>query len=170
MELLDSSGNPAERRRVQIHPVGDSLAKQSFQKECDINNIMRKFEKTGQIPHLNNHTGGYGNYIGFEDYHTSLNKILAADEAFASLPAKVRTKFQNDPAHFLEFAQNPENLNEMREMGLAPPAPPEPSTDETPAEGGTPSPKDGGPPAGAAAAALAVSTAQQRAGQSPAAQ
>ena len=170
MELLDSSGNPAERRRVQTHPIGDSLAKQSFQKECDINNIMRKFEKTGQIPHLNTHTGGYGHYIGFEDYHTSLNKILAADEAFASLPAHVRTKFQNDPAQFLEFAQNPQNLPQMREMGLALEGPPEPLQDKTPAEGGTPSTKDGGPPADAAAAAEAVSTAYAKTGQSPAAQ
>jgi len=160
LKKLNPSGNPAERRRVCLDPEGHSLAKQSFQKECDINNIMKKFEKTGIINHLNTHSGGYGNYIGYEDYHSSLNKILQADAAFTSLPSLVRSKFHNDPAKFLEYAQNPDNLEGMREMGLAPPATPEAPTDVKPADGGAPSKKDGGPPAAAPAAAVAPSGAQ----------
>jgi len=159
MQALDASGNPTQRNRVLSATKGRSLTKQSFNKECDINNIMRKFEETGLISHLNNHNGGYGDYIRFEDYHTSLNKIHAADQAFASLPPDLRSKFFNDPAKFLEFAQNPENLPEMREMGLAPPERPKPATDEPPADGGTPIPKDGGPTTDAGASIVAPSGA-----------
>jgi len=115
------NANPLTRVRVAKHFHGPSLAKQAFASECDINNIMRKFEKSGLIEHLNTYQGQYGNFVAFEDYHASLNKILAADEAFAGIPSSIRKNFDNDPGQFLEFAQNPENLDQMIEMGLAPP-------------------------------------------------
>lgn len=161
MQALNASGNPLERRRVLVLITGPSLTKQSFAKECNINTIMGKFEKTGNISHLNNHNGGYGNYIGYLDYHASLNKIHEADQAFNELPPLVRSKFHNDPAQFLEFAQNSENLTEMREMGLAPPERPKPATDENQAPDGTPSPKGGGPAGDAEASTVDVSTAKK---------
>ena len=38
---------------------------------------------------------------------------------FADLPSSIRTKFNNDPAQYLDFVQDPEKLEEMRELGLA---------------------------------------------------
>ncbi len=105
--------------RVRKHFPLPSLAKQSFRDECDINWIMARFEKTGLVNHLNTHQGNYGSFIGFEDYHTSMNQILAAETSFMTLPARVRAKFENDAAEFLRFAQDPKNLPEMVEMGLA---------------------------------------------------
>ncbi len=125
------NANPWTRVRVAKHFSGASLAKQSFQKECDINTIMRKYEKSGLIEHLNTNQGQYGNYIGFEDYHSSLNQILAADAAFLTIPSRIRAKFNNDPGVFLEFAQNPENHEEMVELGLATQKPSEASTGDS---------------------------------------
>ena len=122
------NANPLTRVRVAKQFNLPSLAKQSFKEECNINTIMRKYEKSGLIDHLNTHQGEYGNFIGFENYHTSLNQILEANEAFSTIPAKIRYQFNNDPEAFLQFAQNPENLDQMIEMGLAPPKPPEPAT------------------------------------------
>lgn len=127
--------------RVQTHPEGPSLCKQSFKDECDINKIMKKYVQTGIIEHLNEHKGRYGNFIGYEDYQTSLNQIHEAQDAFLKLPANIRSKFQNNPALFLAFVQNPENLDEMREMGLANPKTPAPapeasSTDDATEPGG----------------------------------
>jgi phage internal scaffolding protein len=42
-----------------------------------------------------------------------------AEESFYRLPSKVRMKFDNDPLDFIDFASNPDNLDEMRELGLA---------------------------------------------------
>jgi len=123
--------------RVQLDP-GEGRTKQSFAEESNINLIMAKYEKTGMLDHLNTHRGDYANFIGAEDYHTSMNLIREAGEAFMTIPAGVRARFDNDPARFLAFVQNEKNLDEMIEMGLArkggPEAPggPEPKTPEDP--------------------------------------
>lgn len=48
------------------------------------------------------------------------DKIQAADANFASLPAEIRQKFNNDTGQFLEFVNNDENIEAMQEMGLIP--------------------------------------------------
>lgn len=106
-----------------------SLTHQSFKAECDINNIMRKFEKTRLLDHVNQHQGSYGDYLGYEDYQTSLNQIRDAQTAFLTVPAKIRAQFENDPAKFLRFVQDPANADSMVQMGLArrPKTPPDPN-------------------------------------------
>ncbi len=107
------------RMRVAKNFPNPSLAKQSFRDECNINTIMKKFEKTGIAEHLNTFKGEYGSFINYEDYHSSLNKILEAKETFFKIPAQIRAKFDNDPSKFLQFTQDPKNHDQMVDMGLA---------------------------------------------------
>jgi len=100
---------------------GPGLTKQSFKDECDINKILVKYEKTGLLEHKNRYEGKYADVTGVVDYQTALNIVQDAEEAFMSLPARVRTEFDNNPHEFLEFAQNPENEDALIEMGLANP-------------------------------------------------
>ncbi len=95
-----------------------SRAKQSFSNECDINKIMERFEKDGVLEHVNHHQGQYGDFLGVQPYNESLNQVMAAQGMFNSLPANIRTRFDNDPAKFLDFVADPENIPEMREIGL----------------------------------------------------
>ena len=44
---------------------------------------------------------------------------MLAQEQFAALDAAVRSRFDNDPAKFLEFTADPANADEMVKMGLA---------------------------------------------------
>lgn len=111
--------NYFSRERVVKLTAGESRTQQHFKRECDINNIMAKYQKTGLITHYKEHGPRYGDFIGFQDYQTSMNQILDANEAFESLPATVRKRFQNDPSRFLEFIQDADNVDEMIEMGLA---------------------------------------------------
>lgn len=104
--------------------VNPSLTKQAFQKECDINTIMHKYQKTGLIDHNNSVEGRYGDFITSTDYHEAMNDILSIQEAFSTLPSSIRSRFKNDPAGFLDFTQNPDNIPEMRELGLMTPAEP----------------------------------------------
>lgn len=97
-----------------------SLTKQSFKDECDINNIMNKWVKNGILTHVSRYQGRYEDLSGAQDYHTSLNQVIAAQEAFETLPATIRSRFQNDPGEFLSFVSDPANLNEMKELGLIP--------------------------------------------------
>lgn len=110
-----------EHERVTLDCSDKSLTKQSFAAECDINTIMRKFEKTGLIDHNAKHGGSYGDFLAAPEYHEACNAVLAADAAFMSLPSGLRKRFNNDPAAFLEFAQDPANQEAMAELGLTKP-------------------------------------------------
>lgn len=94
-----------------------SLAKQSFRDECDINNILRQFNVTGQLP-AGSVQPQYGDFSGITDYQSALNAVMAAQDSFLQLPAKVRAKFDNDPALFVEFASQEANRDEMKALGL----------------------------------------------------
>lgn len=114
--------------RFVQNTVGDSMAKQSFRDECNINNIMKKFERTGMIDHVRSVEGSYGDFTDAPvDYQTAVNIVIAADNMFSSVPAKVRARFNNDPGEFLKFVEDPANIEECRSLGLAVPAPEEPS-------------------------------------------
>jgi phage internal scaffolding protein len=97
--------------------TGPSRTKQSFRDECDINNILRQFNVTGQLP-LGSVQPQYGDFSGITDYQSALNAVMAAQDSFLALPAKVRARFDNDPAYFVEFASNEANKDEMRALGL----------------------------------------------------
>lgn len=92
---------------------------QSSREECDINSILARYQKTGVIEHLNRYQGNYGNFLSASDYQSSLNSVLSADSAFQSLPSSLRFRFNNDPAQFLSFVENPANRDELVSMGLA---------------------------------------------------
>jgi phage internal scaffolding protein len=94
-----------------------SRTKQSFRDECDINNILRKFNVTGQLP-VGSVQPQYGDFSGITDYQSALNAVMAAQDSFLQLPAKVRAKFDNDPALFVEFASDEANKDEMKALGL----------------------------------------------------
>jgi len=90
---------------------------QHFKDETDINNILRQFNITGQLP-KKAITPQYGDFSGVLDYHTALNAVIAAESEFMTLPATLRARFDNDPAELVEFLNNPENKSEAQELGL----------------------------------------------------
>jgi phage internal scaffolding protein len=94
-----------------------SLAQQHMKDECDINVIIERFGVTGQLP-VRAIEPSYGDFSGVSDYHTALNKIRAADEAFMALPAKLRAKFDHDPNALLNFLENEANKDEAIQLGL----------------------------------------------------
>lgn len=119
-----------DRKRVkQEQGPEESLVQQSLADDTDINNIMAKYRKTGVFQHVTTLAGEYGDFSQVPDYKTAMEQIMLSNELFMELPAKVRDRFGNDPAQFIDFATDEKNLDELRSLGLAPPAPlpPEPS-------------------------------------------
>lgn len=102
---------------------GPSLTKQSFKNECNINNIVARYKQTGVVNHQNPNKPIFGDATNIVSYTEAFNMVKNAEDAFMSLPAKVRKQFENDPAQFCDFAMNPENLRQMQEWGLAEKAP-----------------------------------------------
>lgn len=106
------------RERVQIFFDEPSLTQQHFKDECDVNHILGKYSVDAIAQHAELYKGQYGDFSDIPDYQCALNRVLEADEAFMSLPANVRVKFDNDPGKFLEFVDNPANKDEMKSLGL----------------------------------------------------
>lgn len=110
-------------RRSATDIPGVSVTRQEFQDECDVNILMARYDKTGLFPTMA--APAAPRYFDASevptDFRDVMDHMLAADAAFMTLPAKVRREFDNDPASFVEFAQNPDNLSKMREWGLAAP-------------------------------------------------
>ena len=96
----------------------DSLAVQSERDECDINFIMQKFGRTGQLPVMSSLPLN-GDFTGVFDFQSAMNLIVEAERSFMSLPADLRSRFGNDPAKFVDFCSDESNLDEMRKLGLA---------------------------------------------------
>lgn len=92
-------------------------AVQSFAEECDINNIMAKFTRTGLIEWSNKYEGTYDDVSGVT-FEACMDTVLKAQEMFDDLPSSVRNRFQNNPAAFLDFIGNAENREEAQKLGL----------------------------------------------------
>lgn len=125
--------------RVRLDNNSPTMTHQSFQDECDINNIMRKYQKTGLLTHVQEYGGRYDELPSDLDYQAACNQVINARSAFDSLPSGLRTRFNNDPAAFLRFVQDPANEEEMQRLGLTPnplaeQEPAEPAPSEPPAE------------------------------------
>lgn len=107
-----------ERVRVTVD-CGPGRTKQAAKDECNINTIMAKYQRTGQLPDMIRKDARYGDFSAAVDYREALNRVLLAQEQFQGLPAKVRSRFQNDPAQFLAFVEDEANADELVKMDLA---------------------------------------------------
>lgn len=138
----------SQRLRVVTPIYGDRMTKQCFKDECDINNILRNYAKTGMLTHLNTNQASYMDLSNLDpDYLQTLNTISDASDAFMQLPAALRKKFDNDSLSFLSFVHDPANAEELVNLGLANPIHKSPGVSDaaSPAASGTPGTAVGGP-------------------------
>lgn len=101
-----------------------SMTQQQFKDEADINYIVSMYDSSGVMPTF--HGDGqpaqpvFGDFASLPDNAQEMyNRMIEAKNNFDNLPLEVRKRFNYDPAAFLEFADNPENLDELVAMGLA---------------------------------------------------
>jgi len=123
--------------RKPFHPVDvdgisfdlqEGKTKQSFKDECNINAIVKKYRRTGQMPGVREN-GIYSDNSSMDLFDAQLI-VAKSNTMFNELPSEVRNKFGNNPVKFLEYAENPANQEGMIELGLAkriPKTDPEPS-------------------------------------------
>lgn len=100
---------------------GKTLTQQHFRDECDINNIMARYEKTGMlIDPLNPPTRQplFGDFSGLPSFMEAQNAIREGVELFEALPARIRKAFNNDPVAYCDFISDRNNLDQALEMGL----------------------------------------------------
>lgn len=102
-----------------LHCGDVSMTKQEFRDECDINVILKGYQKGRAITHLNKYEGRFEDVADAPLFHEAQNIILKAQAMFDDLPSAVRDRFGNDPAQFLEFVHDAKNEQELVDMGLA---------------------------------------------------
>lgn len=102
--------NVTNPQRYQLE-FGDevSLTKQAFAAECDINNIVEKFQRTGQMPVTNNLEARY-EHVPVLDLKDSLDLVFAARKEFNELPDEVKTSFGHDEDNYYNFLSNPDHF------------------------------------------------------------
>ena len=82
---------------------------QSFKDDADINCIIARFENTGVLVDPTvpvSRTPQFGDFSDLPSYQEAQNVIVAANNAFNDLPAKIRERFGNDPAAYFDFVQS----------------------------------------------------------------
>lgn len=135
-EIFDKDGNFV-RRDVSFVCDGPSLTKQSESDSCDVNKIMKQYERTGYLPPSSD-PGFFADVSTVPDYQAALAIVARAEEVFSSLPAEFRAKLDNDPAKYLAWVADPVNHAEMVKLGMiVEPAAPAPVVSAPPAAAGT---------------------------------
>jgi len=109
---------------------GESKTQQHFADECDVNNIVAQYDRTGIDPYAENkNSERYGDGM----YRTYSDAMLVAAEMrsnFEELPAAVRAQYDFNVENYLKAvdaraeAELAPSLEEQQEAPSAPPEPP----------------------------------------------
>lgn len=90
---------------------------QSRKAECDVNNIIARYDRTGLITNVSKFEGRFGDMSGV-DFKMLQDQVAGAATMFEQLPSHIRKKFKNDPAELLAFMDNPDNREEAIKLGM----------------------------------------------------
>lgn len=93
------------------------FTEQSHKDKCDVNNIIKKYDQTGLLIHINQFEAKFGDMTG-NDYKEMLDKVIQAKENFNELPNHIRKRFMNNPEELLRFMEDPNNREEAIKLGL----------------------------------------------------
>lgn len=106
------------RNRVSLHTGTDTLVEQSQKNACDIHTIMKRFQETGSITHVNQKKPQFGDFSNLKDFQETQNTVARTTEYFESLPSGVRKQFGNSVSEFAVFMSDDANLDKAVEMGI----------------------------------------------------
>ena len=113
------------------------MTAQEFKEESDINTIIDRFG-IGENPiEAQRWVTDVDIADAPNNYQDVMNQLNAARDQFMSLPARVRSRFENDPAKFVNFVSDASNLEEMISLGLAERREPPPQVPAEPAGTGS---------------------------------
>lgn len=112
-----------ESDRTALFTPEESLTKQEFKDECDINIILERFMRTGEPPAMPM-PEHFMDATQQPTYHEMQTRIAEANDNFYLLPPALRADFQNDPTRWADAVMNALATNDrgrLREIGIAAP-------------------------------------------------
>lgn len=96
-----------------------SLTWQDEADACDVNKILKDYDRTGMIRHMNSKSPQYGDFSNLpNNLHEAFMAVEAANLAFKQLPAKLREEINNDPRQLDSYLANPANKEKLVKLGL----------------------------------------------------
>lgn len=98
----------------------EGRTQQSFKDECDINEIVRRFGLTGELPD-DLRMPVSGDFTGVTDFQSAMNVVRQAQEEFLRVPAEIRERFNHDPGKLVAFLGDEKNRDEAVKLGLVNP-------------------------------------------------
>jgi phage internal scaffolding protein len=96
----------------------NSLTKQEFVSQCNINNIVNKYVKNGNNPFILTKDAKFGDFTNIPSHQEALELVIAAEEHFLQLPVHIRSRFENDPGQLMSFLSDIDNREEAIKLGL----------------------------------------------------
>lgn len=130
--------------RLGSHAEGGPLmTKQSDALESDVNQIVKRHIAYGVPLPVGGRPPTYGDFTSGLDFHTAMNRVTEAEQAFDALPAHVRAHCRNDPGELLDLVYDPARADELTKLGLLPeqtPVKPAPEPDPAPVPDPPPTP------------------------------
>lgn len=95
----------------------ETKTKQSEAAAVDINVILKNYERSGYLPPPLK-AAVFTDVSDIGDFREAVAVIEAARDGFMQLPAEVRSRFDNDPAAFLDYISQPQQYDELVKLGL----------------------------------------------------
>lgn len=93
------------------------VTEQDHLDECDVNQIIKKYNAGEVITHICEFEHFYGDMSG-DDFKLMMDTTLAARDKFMTLPSDIRQRFENNPEQLLRFMEDPANRGEAITLGL----------------------------------------------------
>lgn len=116
--------NPVKSFNDKTNPQVRSRTQQSFAPEVNINSLVAKYRVSGTfhdpVSVNRNRVPMWGDFSDLPDFSATMQKLTSAQEQFRRIPAKVRSRFNNDVGELLRFVLDPANVKESVELGLLP--------------------------------------------------
>ena len=113
--IKDDNGRITKVLSVYHKP---SKTNPDFAKEADINNIIDRFTKTGQLTHVAKTPMVYADQTQLpQDLQSAIHYVKYAEKTFNKLNKKLQNRFQN-PEQLAQYLEDPKNLEEAETLGI----------------------------------------------------
>lgn len=93
----------------------DGMTKQAFKDSTDINKLMARVAAGQTISHLVKHGAVYGDFSDIDDLMDAHAKLARGQAIFDELPGEVKREFNNSPAEFFKYVNDPANAENVAE-------------------------------------------------------
>ena len=97
---------------------GQGKTDQSYKEYCQIKHLVSQTEAKGLLRASQQFEGQMDDLPDI-DFQQAQFMVAKAQSMFEAMPSGIRANFENSPAKFMDFINNPDNAQAVRDMGLA---------------------------------------------------